>query len=286
MSILRIGRYALRTKRGKKLLSAAQKLLRRKEAAKEYRKVFKSVHAERLYVKGKRTLAKSKEFKQKPLKGSPQGPDIITQQSTHYGPRGVELKIKSRKARATSWIGAESWRNEMARMYGGVHMSQTKEGAKKSVNILAKEYKKRFKKKKVKKLLAGGLLSRGIRLIYRDPKSREAIKKLTTYVKDIYKKKKLGPTGTLELKGRKIEGLKKYIDLIKSKSTVERFKTKAGVAKAIKVMDVAKHRLLKYEKKHKNIVKVYMHKMANPQIKTHSEGGEVVIGKNVDRSLL
>ena len=67
---------------------------------------------------------------------------------------------------------------------------------------------------------------------------------------------------------------------------VKHFKTKARADKALKVMDVAKHRLINYEKKHKSIVKAYMHKKANPQIKTHSEGGEVVIGKNVDRSLL
>ena len=47
--------------------------------------------------------------------------------------------------------GSESWRNEMTRVFGGIHMAQSKEGAKKSVEILAKNYKKRFKKKKVNK---------------------------------------------------------------------------------------------------------------------------------------
>ena len=41
-----------------------------------------------------------------------------------------------------------------------------------------------------------------------------------------------------------------------------------------------------YEQKIKQITKAYMHKRANPQIKTHSEGGEIVIGKNVDKDLL
>ena len=264
----------------------AIKLAKRKASQKKYAKIYKSVNP---YTIRSKTDIKWKD-KQKPKRGGG-GREPQTQTGTHYGSRGAELKVNTKMARASMWHdtrtkGSESWRNEMTRVFGGIHMSQSKEGIKKSMSLLAKNYKKRFKKKKVKKLLAGGLLSRGIRLIYKDPKSREAIKKLTTYVQDIYKKKKLGPTGTLELKGRKIEGLKKYIDLIKSKSTVKHFKTKTRADKALKVMDVAKHRLINYEKKHKSIVKAYMHKRANPQIKTHSEGGEVVFGKNVDRSLL
>jgi len=275
MSILRIGRYALRTKRGKKLLSAAQKLLRRKEAAKEYRKVFKSVHAERLYVKGKRTLAKSKEFKQKPLKGSPQGPDIITQQSTHYGPRGVELKIKSRKARATSWIGAESWRNEMARMYGGVHMSQTKEGAKKSVNILAKEYKKRFKKKKVKKLLAGGLLYPGIRVAvkYARPLWKVASKK-------VYDRAGKTAMAKLQIKLNKARDLEANFSKIQLKDLT---------SSQIKEMGKFLPKLKAYKTRIKDIATAWIQKeyrFGKKKKVLHSEGGEVVIGKNVDRSLL
>ena len=41
-------------------------------------------------------------------------------------------------------------------MYGGVHMSQTKHGVKKSIKLLAKNYKKRFKKTKIKKATEGG----------------------------------------------------------------------------------------------------------------------------------
>jgi|TARA_R100000049_G_C1913108_1_gene59987 hypothetical protein len=266
---------------GKKKLPKTQIIINRIKAKKQL--------YESLKKKGPRIQTSSElryKSKQKPKTGG--GKEPQTQTGTHYGLRGKELKVGTKMARAGMWHdtragGSESWRDEMIRYFGGIHMSQTREGIKKSINLLAKDYKKRFKKKK---LLAGGLLSKGIRLIYRDPKSREAIKKLTTYVKDIYKKKKLGPTGTLELKGRKIEGLKKYIDLIKSKSTVKHFKTKTRADKALKVMDVAKHRLINYEKKHKSIVKAYMHKKANPQIKTHSEGGEVVIHNNVDRSLL
>ena len=41
-----------------------------------------------------------------------------------------------------------------------------------------------------------------------------------------------------------------------------------------------------YQKKLKDITKAYMHKKANPKIQTHSEGGEIVFGKNVDKDLL
>ena len=263
---------------GKKKLPKTQIIINRIKAKKQ--------RYESLKKKGPRIQTSSElryKSKQKPIHPHG-GPGEITQRGTHYGLKGREHKFHSSKLavalkhpRFQNWPhDRESWRSQMDRIYGGIFHP------KKSIKILTKK----LKKKKVKKLLAGGLLSKGIRLIYRDPKSREAIKKLTTYVKDIYKKKKLGPTGTLELKGRKIEGLKKYIDLIKSKSTVKHFKTKARADKALKVMDVAKHRLINYEKKHKSIVKAYMHKKANPQIKTHSEGGEIVVGKNVDRSLL
>jgi len=271
MSIIKVGRYALRTKQGKKLLSAAQKLLRRKEAAKEYRKVFKSVHAERLYVKGKRTIERS-EFKQKPLKGSPQGPDIITQQSTHYGPRGIELKIKSQKARATSWIGAESWRNEMARLYGGLHMAQNKEAVKKSINLLAKDYKKRFKKKKV-----GGLLYPGIRVAvkYARPLWKAASKK-------VYDRAGKTAMAKLQIKLDKTRDLQSHFSKKQLKDLT---------SSQIKEMGKFLPKLKAYKTRIKDIAKAWLQKeyrfgKKKKILQSHSEGGEVVIGKNVDRSLL
>ena len=43
MSIVKVGRYALKTKKVKKLLSAAQKLINKRLARKKYAKVYKSV---------------------------------------------------------------------------------------------------------------------------------------------------------------------------------------------------------------------------------------------------
>ena len=126
------------------------------------RQSLKAIKGHTLRVKGKKTELKHK-FKQKP-KHPHGGPAQISQKGTHYGLRGRELKVGTKMARASMWHdtrarGSESWRNEMIRVFGGIHMSQTKEGAKKSVNILAKEYKKRFKKKKIKKATEGGEVS-------------------------------------------------------------------------------------------------------------------------------
>ena len=118
----------------------------------------KAIKGHDLRVKGKKTEAKFK-FKQKPKTGG--GKEPQTQIGTHYGLRGKELKVGTKMARASMWHdtrarGSESWRNEMTRVFGGIHMSQTRESVKKSINLLAKDYKKRFKKKKIKKATEGG----------------------------------------------------------------------------------------------------------------------------------
>ena len=142
----------------------------------------------------------------------------------------------------------------------------------------------------IQKKLAGGLLRQGIKMIYRDPASRKALHALKDFILKGYKSKNLqslGPVGKLELKLRKAQGLKKYSKLISTKINPDRFKgSRSMTRKAKKMMKTAELSAGQYAQKIKQITKAYMYKKANPQIKTHSEGGEIVIGKNVDKDLL
>ena len=142
----------------------------------------------------------------------------------------------------------------------------------------------------IQKKLAGGLLRQGIKMIYRDPASRKALHALKDFILKGYKSKNLqslGPVGKLELKLRKAQGLKKYSKLISTKLNPDRFKGSLPMTrKAKRIMKTAELTAGQYEKKIKQITKAFMHKRANPQIQTHSEGGEIVIGKNVDKDLL
>ena len=141
----------------RKLLTTAMRIARRKASSKKYSKIYKSLGLN-IRVKGKKTEARYK-FKQKPTTHA--GIEIKTQKGTHYGRRGLTLKVNpggfGAIVKRMPYVGSrETWGEEMHRMYGGVHMSQTRAGTKKSVQLLAKEYKKRFKKKKIKKATEGG----------------------------------------------------------------------------------------------------------------------------------
>jgi hypothetical protein len=142
----------------------------------------------------------------------------------------------------------------------------------------------------IQKKLAGGLLRVGIKTIYRDPASRKALSTLKDFVLKQYRAKNLqslSPVGKLDLKIRTAQGLKKYSKLISTKINPDRFKGSRSMTKKAKsIMKTAELAAGQYENKLKQITKAFMHKRANPQIKTHSEGGEVVIGKNVDKDLL
>ena len=166
-------------------------------------------------------------------------------------------------------------------------MSQDPKLVKKSIKVLDKK----LKKKKVVKAaeggyLAGGLLSQGIRLIYKDPASKAALKKLTHWVKSKYKGKTFGTLGKLELKHRKAEGLVKYSKLIQGKIAKDpsRFKSLKNAEKAKNVFKKTQLQAESYKKKINLITKTLMNR--KPNVTLHSEGGEVVFGKNVDRSLL
>ena len=158
-------------------------------------------------------------------------------------------------------------------------MAQSKEGAKKSVNLLAKDYKKRFKKKKVKKLLAGGLLNPLIRVALNTKGYKSFSKTVNKYVKDLAKIHKKDPIiARLEAKRLKIDALKTGLDKSRKEMSKNLYMRKYYFG--------ASSQARGYQKKLKDITKAYMHKKANPKIKAHSEGGEIVFGKNVDKDLL
>jgi hypothetical protein len=133
------------------------------------------------------------------------------------------------------------------------------------------------------KVLAGGLLSQGIRMIYKDPASKAALKKLTSWVKSKYKGK-FGTLGKLEVKRRKAEGLQKYAKLLQTKSTTAAFKGSAKKSKqATGVFRKTELQLQGYQTKLNAITKALINK--KPGVTLHSGGG-LIIGKNVDKDLL
>ena len=134
------------------------------------------------------------------------------------------------------------------------------------------------------KVLAGGLLSQGIRMIYKDPASKAALKKLTSWVKSKYKTKKLGTLGKLELKKHKGEGLAKYAKLLQTKTTSAAFKGSKKKAKlATGAFRKTELQATAYAKKINEITKALINK--KPGVTLHSGGG-LIIGKNVDKDLL
>ena len=120
------------------------------------KKSVKSLKSHVLRVKGKKTEAKH-TFKQKPKTGG--GSETHPQQLS-YGVGAKEHKINQAlvaiSARRPAFKGAhhldESWRSEMNRFFGGLHMSQDPKLVKKSIKVLAKK----LKKKKIKKATEGG----------------------------------------------------------------------------------------------------------------------------------
>ena len=76
----------------------------------------------------------------------PQHVDFVTE-------RPINQKTLGATIRRLPYVGGrESWRAEMARMFGGLHMSQDPKLLKKSIKILTKKRKK----KKIKKATEGG----------------------------------------------------------------------------------------------------------------------------------
>ena len=212
------------------------------------------------------------KFKQKPVPG---GREVNTQiSSIHPGASEVPINQKTLGAtiRRMPYIGSrESWNAEMTRMFGGIHMSQDPKRIKKSVKLL----RKKLKKKKVKKLLAGGLLYPGIRVAvkYARPLWKVATKK-------IYKRAGETTMSKLQIK------LNKASDLQKNFSEMQ---LKDLTSSQLKDMSKFLPKLKAYKTKIKDTAKAWLEKeyrYGKSKKVLHSEGGEVVIGKNVDRGLL
>jgi len=130
-----------------------------------------------------------------------------------------------------------------------------------------------------RKYLAGGLLNPLIRVGMRTKGYKGFAKEISKYIKDFVKIHKKSPAvAKLESKRLKIDAIKSSLSKARKDMGKNLFLRKHYFDASSKVSS--------YQKKLKDITKAYMHKRANPQIKTHSEGGEVVIGKNVDKDLL
>ena len=238
------------------------------------------------------------------------GIEIKTQKGTHYGRRGLTMKVNpggfGAIIKRMPYVGSrETWGEEMHRMYGGVHMGQDKASVYKSMRILLGKTKKR----KIKKKLKGGLLTKAIKTGFKQFKketaghkmhtrSRLKLKQDTKYIKT----PELASLGVTKIKPddlRKLtiaQGLKIKVQKM-AKTTLKHNKKAMPLlwGKAKNLRQVAK--LDKYNKpnterkldkffKDYTKLETYINKIKSKSATKHSTGGEIVIGKNVDRSLL
>ena len=277
----------------RKLLTTAMRIARRKASSKKYSKIYKSLGLN-IRVKGKKTEARYK-FKQKPTTHA--GIEIKTQKGTHYGRRGLTMKVNpggfGAIVKRMPYVGSrETWGEEMSRMYGGVHMAQDPASVKKSIKLLIGK-----KKRKIKKKLKGGLLTKAIKRGFKQFKketaghkmhtrSRLKLKQDTKYIKT----PELASLGVTKIKPddlRKLtiaQGLKIKVQKM-AKTTLKHNKKAMPLlwGKAKNLRQVAK--LDKFFKDYTKL-ETYINKIKSKSATKHSTGGEIVIGKNVDRSLL
>lgn len=286
------------------LSRAARLALKLAKRKKYYKKELSSLHT-KLRARGEKTEAKFK-FKQKPKTGggSERNPQIS---SIHPGASEVSINQKTLGAtiRRMPYIGSrESWNAEMTRMFGGIHMSQDPKKIKKSVKMLTKK----LKKKKVVKALRGALIKKGTKLAFKlATKKYPQLFKKQKYPNIKLKAKKiktpelesLGVTKTTALNLRKLSVAEVTKDRIRhlgnlalkhNKKAVSLFWGKAQTIKQIKNLEkyhkaATKRKLESLGKQYENLTK-YQETIKAKTATKHSEGGEVVFGKNVDRSLL
>ena len=98
---------------------------------------------------------------------------------------------------------------------------------------------------KTRKMLAGGLLKTGIKLIYKDPKSRKALKLL----RDLGKSQGVSRS---EINTTAARGLKKFTKLIESRIKTAKFSRPDFKKKGTKIMRAAKKELNLFLKKQKS----------------------------------
>ena len=153
------------------------KLARSKATRKRINELHKSLS--RYQHRSSKTKQKDLTRKQKPTTHA--GIEIKTQKGTHYGRRGLTMKVNpggfGAIIKRMPYVGSrETWGEEMHRMYGGVHMGQDKASVYKSMRILLGKTKKR----KIKKKLKGGLLTKAIKTGFKQFKKETAGHKMHT----------------------------------------------------------------------------------------------------------
>ena len=245
------------------------------------------------------------KFKQKPVPG---GREVNTQiSSLHPGASEASINKKTLGAtiRRMPYIGSrESWNAEMTRMYGGVHMSQNPKLVKKSIKMLTKK----LKKKKVVKALRGALIKKGTKLAFKlATKKYPQLFKKRKYPISVLKTKKiktpelssLGVDKTTANNLRKLSVAEVTKDRIRhlgnlalkhNKKAVSLIWSKSKNMNQVLKLDKynkprTKKKLEVLGKQYANLTK-YQETIKAKTATKHSEGGEVVFGKNVDRSLL
>jgi hypothetical protein len=290
----------------RKILTTAMRLARSKATRKRINELHKSLS--KYQHRAGQTKLKDIGRKQKPTTHA--GIEIKTQKGTHYGRRGLTMKVNpggfGAIIKRMPYVGSrETWGEEMHRMYGGVHMGQDKASVYKSMRILLGKTKKR----KIKKKLKGGLLTKAIKTGFKQFKkataghkmhttSRLKLKQDTKYIKT----PELSSLGVTKIKPddlRKVtiaQGVK--IKVQNQAKTSLKHHRKAmkllwGKAKNLhQVFKLNRYNKPRTEKKldqfHKDYTKLetYINKIKSKSATKHSTGGEIVIGKNVDRSLL
>ena len=329
--LLKAGRKARRIKRAKKALESGKKLktstlqsyitdagLKKKspllKLSPKFRKKLHSRKASKLNkslspFQHRAGQTKLKDIGRQQKATTHSGIEIKTQKGTHYGITGRTMKVNpggfGAIVKRMPYVGSrESWGEEMSRMYGGIHMSQHPDAVKKSINILLGK-----KKRKIKKKLRGGLLTKAIKTGFKQFKketaghkmhtrSRLKIKQDTKYIKT----PQLSSLGVTKIKPddlRKLtiaQGLKIKIQnqaKIALKHNKKAMPLLWGKAKNLnQVYKLDKYNKPKTEKKLNKFFKdytkleTYINKIKSKSATKHSTGGEIVIGKNVDRSLL
>ena len=328
--LLSASKKARQAKRAKKALTSGKKLsagtlqqyisqagLKKPKTTKLSKKVYMKAYNKE-YNKGYKSLSKYqhragqtklKDITRQQKATTHSGIEIKTQKGTHYGITGRTMKVNpgglGAIVKRMPYVGSrESWGEEMSRMYGGIHMSQHPESVKKSINILLGK-----KKRKIKKKLRGGLLTKAIKTGFKQFKketaghpmhkrSRLKLKQDTKYIKT----PELAPLGVHKIKPddlRKLtiaQGLKIKVQTMAKTALKHNKKAMPllwGKAKNLnQVYKLDKYNKPKTEKKLNKFFKdytkleTYINKIKSKSATKHSTGGEIVIGKNVDRSLL
>ena len=328
--LLSASKKARQAKRAKKALTSGKKLsaatlqryisqagLKKSKTTKLSKKVYMKAYNKE-YNKGYKSLSKYqhragqtklKDITRQQKATTHSGIEIKTQRGTHYGRRGLTMKVNpggfGAIVKRMPYVGSrETWGEEMSRMYGGVHMAQDPASVKKSIKLLIGK-----KKRKIKKKLKGGLLTKAIKTGFKQFKketaghkmhtrSRLKLKQDTKYIKT----PELASLGVTKIKPddlRKLtiaQGLKIKVQKM-AKTTLKHNKKAMPLlwGKAKNLRQVAK--LDKYNKpnterkldkffKDYTKLETYINKIKSKSATKHSTGGEIVIGKNVDRSLL